>query len=63
MDPYCCQVQWDSLCVNECYECGGCGCTPNCAGKECGDDGCGDTCGLCPVPFYQCIKWECILQE
>ncbi|HEY4394381.1 MAG TPA: glycoside hydrolase family 44 protein [Polyangia bacterium] len=23
-------------------------CTPNCAGKTCGDDGCGHTCGGCP---------------
>ena len=22
-------------------------CTPNCAGKECGDDGCGNSCGTC----------------
>lgn len=24
------------------------GCTPNCDGKECGDDGCGGECGECP---------------
>jgi hypothetical protein len=23
-------------------------CTPNCDGKQCGDDGCGGTCGFCP---------------
>jgi|GEM_PF-1638847 len=23
------------------------GCTPDCAGKECGDDGCGGSCGTC----------------
>jgi len=23
------------------------GCTPNCAGKQCGDDGCGGSCGTC----------------
>jgi formylglycine-generating enzyme required for sulfatase activity len=23
------------------------GCTPKCSGKECGDDGCGSTCGTC----------------
>ncbi|MGI9020519.1 MAG: hypothetical protein ACR2G3_07410 [Solirubrobacterales bacterium] len=27
-------------------QCGSC-CTPNCAGKECGDDGCGGSCGSC----------------
>lgn len=24
------------------------GCVPHCAGKQCGDDGCGGTCGDCP---------------
>lgn len=24
-------------------------CTPNCTGKVCGDDGCGGTCGSCPM--------------
>ncbi len=26
---------------------GGGGCTPNCSGKTCGDDGCGGSCGTC----------------
>ena len=26
-------------------------CHPNCEGKECGDDGCGGTCGVCTVDF------------
>jgi len=26
----------------------GCNCTPQCAGKQCGSDGCGGTCGTCP---------------
>jgi hypothetical protein len=26
-------------------------CTPDCAGKQCGDDGCGGTCGKCPEGF------------
>ena len=86
MDPFCCDVGWDGICVDECIEqCGGCGpvivcgdgncdsgngedcatcptdcgcpqgqacingdcCVPNCAGKECGPDGCGGTCGHC----------------
>jgi hypothetical protein len=30
---------------------GKCGdCTPSCAGKECGDDGCGESCGECVSP-------------
>ncbi|MGB0588689.1 MAG: lamin tail domain-containing protein [Myxococcota bacterium] len=24
-------------------------CTPDCAGRQCGDDGCGGTCGFCPT--------------
>ena len=24
-------------------------CAPNCAGRECGDDGCGGSCGVCPA--------------
>ena len=27
---------------------GGCQCKPSCAGKECGSDGCGGSCGGCP---------------
>lgn len=27
---------------------GECVCTPNCLNKECGDDGCGESCGSCP---------------
>jgi len=27
-------------------------CVPNCAGRECGDDGCGGTCGQCPIGEY-----------
>ncbi len=26
-------------------------CTPNCSGKECGDNGCGGMCGICPSGF------------
>src|SRR2546427_6980035 len=25
-------------------------CTPDCTGKECGDDGCGGSCGICTPP-------------
>ena len=30
------------------------GCTPDCAGKSCGDDGCGGQCGACIVPGDIC---------
>jgi hypothetical protein len=34
------------------------GCLPNCAGKECGDDGCGCPCGLCPAGML-CVGGIC----
>lgn len=49
MAPWCCDAMWDDLCVEFCYECGGCGCLPACQNKQCGDDGCGGSCGTCPV--------------
>ncbi|NOZ02920.1 MAG: hypothetical protein GXP54_13685 [Deltaproteobacteria bacterium] len=37
-------------------------CVPNCTDKECGDDGCGGSCGACPVgwgcPSFQCRPVE-----
>ena len=34
-------------------------CVPNCTGKQCGDDGCGGSCGTCPsgkiCQNYQCV--------
>ena len=33
------------------------GCVPDCAGKECGDDGCGGSCGECD-PSQECMPWE-----
>ena len=66
MDPFCCDVAWDGICVDECYQCGGCGCVPNCTSpdgqqKECGSDGCGGQCGYCP-PGLSCQNDMCIPQ-
>ncbi|MBM4370526.1 MAG: hypothetical protein FJ098_02680 [Deltaproteobacteria bacterium] len=60
-DPYCCDHPWDAMCVNTCIsDCGGCGaCTPDCAGKACGADGCGGTCGSCPGGTPYCIGGTC----
>jgi len=49
MDSYCCEYEWDSICVGECLDyCGGCGTGPG----MCGDGNCADTpdenCGNCP---------------
>lgn len=33
-------------------------CLPNCAGKECGDDGCSCPCGLCPAGTMCSTEWD-----
>ncbi len=60
-------VTWpDSYCTPE----GQCACPPSCAGKECGSDGCGGSCGGCPLgtvcsaanicdPVSCYNDWEC----
>lgn len=36
-------------------------CQPLCdSGWECGDDGCGGNCGICPGPQYSCINAVCV---
>jgi hypothetical protein len=35
------------------------GCTPSCAGKVCGDDGCGGSCGTCPAG-RACMNGACV---
>ena len=41
-----------------------CPCTPACDGKECGNDGCGGSCGTCDPGFYcdqgSCQEGECV---
>lgn len=37
------------------------GCTPQCTGKECGDDGCGGTCGMCGTGFDCNAMGQCDL--
>jgi MYXO-CTERM domain-containing protein len=36
----------------------GCSCTADCAGKNCGDDGCGGSCGTCSGT-EQCVNGNC----
>lgn len=59
-DPFCCDQPWDSKCVHLCKnECGGClTCDSQCAGLECGLDGCGGSCGNCPAG-QGCVNGQC----
>jgi len=34
-------------------------CEPDCDGKDCGDDGCGENCGTCPE-HYECVENLCV---
>lgn len=44
-------LTWDTICI------------PQCDGKQCGDDGCGGTCGTCEDQAcsadYQCVPFDC----
>ena len=42
------------------YKVGRCQCLPDCAGKECGDDGCGGACGECLGPNEMCDDGQCV---
>jgi hypothetical protein len=50
----------DCICQpgQKCYS-GAC-CTPNCAGKVCGSDGCGGSCGTCTGPNQACQNGKCV---
>ncbi|MFH1532103.1 MAG: hypothetical protein ABIK09_15365 [Pseudomonadota bacterium] len=37
---------------------GQCACAPKCDGKDCGDDGCGGSCGVC-ASGYTCVEQLC----
>jgi hypothetical protein len=37
-----------------------CTCTPGCAGKVCGSDGCGGSCGTCPSPYVCSANGQCV---
>ena len=39
---------------------GGCRCVPSCSGKECGDDGCGGSCGQCGEGKPFCKEGACV---
>jgi len=55
--------EYGDCCDDVCEQCPslkGCGpCTPNCAGKACGSDGCGGSCGTCPAG-KGCKNGQCV---
>ena len=58
LDAWCCDINWDSICVDECQtECGGCGEMP----ENCGDGMCdwgeGENCSTC-VPDCGCASGQ-----
>ncbi len=62
-----CRMEWlgDGICHDGCncaatqFDFGDCGCEPQCWGMECGDDGCGGSCGTCPWGM-KCAYGECV---
>lgn len=38
-------------------------CVPDCSGVECGDDGCGGSCGLCDHPEACYVEGYCVPQS
>ncbi len=58
----------DPVCGETCGACadgttcnvdGACVCAPRCNGLECGDDGCGGTCGMCGG-YMHCVGGHCV---
>ncbi|MCM8783986.1 MAG: PT domain-containing protein [Candidatus Omnitrophica bacterium] len=48
---------------DECSQDSDCLCVPSCAGKECGSDGCGGSCGECDgYNCYSCRNGRCVYQ-
>jgi hypothetical protein len=63
-DPGCRDVYWSYGCVLECMACGTCCVHAHCEPSwECGDDGCGGSCGACPAGDdcreHRCCRDEC----
>lgn len=50
-----CVDDWDASRPGTCGSC-----TPDCTGRECGGDGCGGSCGTCPVGLSCDVSGTCI---
>ena len=65
LDTYCQDSAWDTVCADECTnECGqACPCVPDCTNRDCGNDGCGGSCGdhggTCPGEHEVCFGGTC----
>ncbi len=46
---YGCKVEYETAVCESCI--------PNCSGKQCGEDGCGKDCGLCPAGACDGLVW------
>jgi len=73
--PWCGDGTCDTDLLEDCETCTAdcpCGCGETCAdgtcafmaceGKECGENGCGGSCGICPGAQDQCLDGQCICQ-
>ena len=45
-----------------CFQGNCCDPTDTCVGKECGNDGCGGVCGICPADNHSCDAGACVCQ-
>ncbi len=62
LDPYCCDTEWDSLCVGECKGCGSCPYVTECGNGLCEP---GEDCALCAddcpcMPGTTCQEGFCL---
>lgn len=58
-ESHCCSNS-DCSGTNQVCDDGSCVCVPDCAGAECGDDGCGGSCGSCTPPDICDESRQCV---
>ena len=55
-----CEADFGEDCMYCPEDCGTCGCQPECAGKQCGDNGCGGFCGSGCGAGQDCVDGLCV---
>ena len=55
-----CEPDFGEDCMFCPEDCGVCGCEADCAGKQCGDNGCGGFCGVGCASGEMCVDGQCI---